>query len=156
LEQQVAILRNLAARMQVSPLREVAKQPGIREAFRVTIHYGAMRAPDSVSTLIVDRSLQPNLQNVYLGFFHHKAITKPIALQRFDALRAGLIRLRFDQLIDQPNAPFHDADLWLIERAANNFTKSVLVAPFNAQGTHAELIELVRQQLPEAVRELQG
>jgi hypothetical protein len=156
MEQQVAILRNLAARMGVPPLREVAKLPGIKEAYRVTVHYGAMRAPDSCSTLTIDRTMQPALASVYLGFFNHKVITKRIALQQYEVLRTGLIRLRFDHLTDQPNAPFHDVDLWLVERAANGFNKSVMLAPDNAPGTHAEVVKLVRQHLPEAVRELQG
>jgi hypothetical protein len=156
MEQQVAILRNLAARMGVPPVREVAKLPGIKEAYRVTVHYGAMRAPDSVSTLTIDRNLQPVLTSVYLGFFNHKAITKQIAYERFEVLRTALIRCRFDHLPDQPNAPFHDVDIWLMERAANSFSKSVLIAPDNAQGQYAQIVELVRQRLPEAVRELQG
>jgi hypothetical protein len=156
MEQQVAILRHLAARMRIPPLREVAKLPGIKEAYRMTVHYGAMRAPDSVSTLTIDRNLQPALTSVYLGFFDHKAITKRIALQQYEALRSGLIRYRFDHLTDQTNTPYYDVDLWLVERAANSFSKSVLIAPENAQDQHARIVELVRQHLPEAVRELQG
>ncbi len=156
MEMQVAILRNLAVQVGVQPLREVAKSPGLTEAYRISVHYAGMRAPDSVTTIRCYRQSTPVLESVYLGFFHHKPIVRRVSVPQFEQFRRGLISLRFDKLKDQPNTPLLDVDLWLLERAANGFEKSVLIAPVNAFDAYAQIIELTRRCLPDALRELQG
>ena len=156
MELQIAILRNLAARIGVQPLREVAKSPGLKEAYRISVHYAGMRAPDSVTTIRCYRQSTPVLESVYLGFFNHKAIFRQVSVPQFEEFRRGLTSLRLDNLKDQPNTPLLDVDLWLVERAANGFEKSVLIAPANAFDVYNQIIELTRRCLPDAVRELQG
>ncbi len=156
MEHQVAIFRNLAARVGVQPLRDVARSPGLTEAYRITVHYSGMRVPDSVSTIRCYRQAAPVMESVYLGFFNHKAIIRRVSSEPFEQFRRGLIALRFDKLTDQPNVPLFDVDLWLVERAANGFEKGVVIAPMNAADAYARIIELTRRWLPEAVRELQA
>ena len=86
--------------------------------------------------------------------FGGKPLVYNVTTQRYEHFVATLNAVRFDQLDDQPALPPYGADLWLLERAAGSFTKSVVLAPDRAEGTHATLVAAVRADLPEALREV--
>jgi len=147
-------LRRIGWSMDLIDLRQLARQPGVRALYRVTAHYHDMRARNSVATLRRSGATEAVMEVVYQGWFQHKPLVYPVELDRYDALVMGLQRLRFDSLSDQPVLPAHGADLWLVERAAGSFTKSVIVAPEFAFGEYAALVEAVRMYLPESLRQI--
>jgi hypothetical protein len=153
-EQHAYLLRRISERMGVPPLKTVAMLPGTRTAFRVSIHYEDQRASDCVLTLRRWGADEVALDVVYQGHFDHKPITRRLSPDSYDEFTAALTRLHFDRLPDQPNIAFFGVDLWMVERAAGSFIKSVILAPQTAVGDYAALIALIRKNLPEAVRQI--
>jgi hypothetical protein len=60
----------------------------------------------------------------------------------------------FDRLPDQPDAPYFGVDLWLVERAAGNFVKSVIIAPSKVRPPYTAVVNAIDGYLPEALREI--
>ncbi|HEX2906140.1 MAG TPA: hypothetical protein VHO69_04725 [Phototrophicaceae bacterium] len=154
MEYQAYLLRSIADQIKLASLSQVALQPGISSVYRLTIRYHDRRAHDSVGTAWRFGKTQPVLEMVYRELFNHKAMTYALDSQRYEAFALALQKLRFDQLKDQPNLPTYGTDLWLLERAAGSFTKSLILAPTLATDTYATLIALVREHLPELLREV--
>jgi hypothetical protein len=151
-ENQAAILRSIAQHAGQPLLRAVAGGAGVQAAYRVSLHYHDRRARDSVATLVFSRLNGAQLTVVFLGALAHKPLTHPLAPSRYEAFVRALQMLRFDHLPDQPDIPLRNLDLWMIERAAGGYTKSVILAPDLARGTYALLIDTVREYLPAALR----
>jgi hypothetical protein len=154
MEQIAGLLRDIAARAGVERVRQVALRPGVKAVYRVTIQYDRMRAADTVATLISRNTGEALLEVVYLGHFGNRPITRQLSARQVEDFAVTLSALAFDKLPDQPNIPFYGVDVWLVERGAGGFVKSVLVAPAVAKDAHAGLVECVRAALPEAVREI--
>jgi hypothetical protein len=151
-----SMLRSTADQAGVAPLREIAKQPFVSAAYRLIIRYHDRRAADSIATLRRIGRGEVLLEVVYRALFNHKPLAFRVEQERYDALVASLHSIRFDAMKDQLNIPTHGVDLWMIERAAGNFVKSVILAPELATDTHARLMEVVKVHLPEAVREVRS
>ena len=66
----------------------------------------------------------------------------------------GLEQVHFDKLNDQANIPSYGVDLWMWERAAGTFYRSVIFSPVAATGVYERLRVLAHTYLPEAVREV--
>src|SRR5258708_18236617 len=115
--------RLIATRRAVPELEKVARQPGIAEAFRLTVQYHDGRHPDQIATLT---KLQSSA-NAKMTVHYRRANDDPlilehaIAAERFRAFNAMLRKLGFDKLDDPDNIPWFGADLWLLERAALTF-----------------------------------
>jgi hypothetical protein len=152
MENQAAILRAIAQHSGQPSLREVAASAGIQAAYRVSIHYHDRRARDSVATLTFSRINGAQLMVVFLGALGHKPLTHPLAPSRYDACVRAFQMMRFDNMTDQPGIPLHSADLWMVERAAGSYVKSVILAPDTAHGTHGLLVDTVKEYLPSALR----
>jgi hypothetical protein len=153
LEYQAYLLRSIGDQINLTPLQKVALQPGISAVYRLTVRYHDRRARESVATLRRWRD-QITLEIVYRGRFDHKPLALNVLQAQYEAFVAALHKLRFDQLNDQPNLPTYGVDLWLLERAAGSFTKSLILAPELARDVHAALVETVRTHLPEMLREV--
>jgi hypothetical protein len=154
MEQQVYLLRNVAARMGVSPLKQVALQPGVKSVHRVTVHYDPYRAADAVITLRRFGMSEVICESVFLGRFSHKPLIHKLTMDRYEQFTHGLLKLQFDKLTDQQGVPYYGADLWLVERAAGSFVKGVVVCPQLATGEHLALITHLRHYLTEVNREI--
>jgi hypothetical protein len=147
------VLRVIADRTGAAPLQKVALQPGVQAAYRISVHYYDKRACDSVATLCRFTSEDMRTLEVrYVGAFHEKPLYHTIELDRYEAFLRGLQKIRFDHLTDQPGLPAHGIDLWLVERAAGSYSKSIILSPKYAAGAYAVIVNAVKTHLPEALR----
>ena len=144
-------LRGVAERTAQPPLRQIARGPGVRAVYRVTVGYHDRRAYDSVATLIQGIVPAVQLTLAYDGL-NLKPMTRELPAERGAALNHALATVGFDALRDQPRLPQYGLDLWLVERGAAGFSPDVIVAPATATGHHADLVAAVRAHLPEALR----
>ena len=151
-EQQAFFLRAVAERMGLSSVREDLKAPDVLGIYRLTIYYHDRRALDSCATLIDRRSEGAQLSICYRGLFNQTPIVHAIPDDRYQQFVQMLQRLRFDHIADQPRMPLYGLDFWMIERGAGGFVRSVIVAPQTAEGVHADLVNTIKDHLPEALR----
>ncbi len=156
MELQAGMLRSIVDQMGLPPLGEVGKQAGVSAAFRVIARYHDRRAADSVATLRRIGKGDITLEVAYRGLFKQKPMHFRIETARYEALMTGLTGLHFDHMIDQQDIPTYGVDLWMIERVAGSFVKSVIVTPELAMDDHARLVELVRVTMGEMVREVRA
>jgi hypothetical protein len=149
------VLRTIADNTGIKPLSKLALEPGIQSAYRITVHYYDKRACDSVGTLCRLMSEdERSLEMRYQGAFQQKPLFYPIELERYEAFLRTMQKAQLDRLPDQPNLPMRGVDLWLVERAAGGFSKSVILAPKAAEGAYETIVNSVKIHLPEAVREI--
>jgi hypothetical protein len=152
MENQAYTLRAIAKHAGVPTLREVAQTAGLQAAYRITVHYHDLRARDSVATLVYTRQNGAQLGVVFLGALAHKPLQHTILQNRYEAFVRSLQMMHFDALPDQAKLPAHSADLWLVERAAGSFLKSVILAPDAAEGSYQLLANVIREYLPAALK----
>lgn len=152
MEYQAYLLRSIGDQMKLPPLQKVALRPGISGVYRLTVRYHDQRAFDSVATAQRFGRAQPALEIVYRGLFDHRPLALALEAARYEAFALALQKLRFDQLKDQPDLPTHGTDLWLLERAAGSFTKSIILAPELAKEPYTDLIEAIKTHMPEMLR----
>ncbi|MBX3061485.1 MAG: hypothetical protein KF726_00820 [Anaerolineae bacterium] len=153
LRPQSAPLRFIAARLQLSDLTQVVRQPGVGEALRVTIQYHDGRHPNQVATITKSQTGKVKLNVSYRRANDTSLVWNyDIELARYQTIGAALRRLNFDKLDDSPDVPWYGADLWLVERAAGSFHHDVIIAAEISTGNHREVTALIREGLKEAVR----
>lgn len=152
----VPLLRAIPDALGLVPLTAVALRPGVGEACRITVHYYDRRAPDSVATLLKGMPGGVTLEMVYRRALDHKALIYPLDEGRYRTFVTAIKTMGFDKLTDQSGLPAYDStDVWMIERAAGAFYKSVVVAPNIAPSApHSTLIDAVRLHLPEALKSI--
>jgi hypothetical protein len=149
---QIAPLRFVAVRLGLPELETVARQPGVAEAFRLTIQYHDARHPDQVATAIQMQG------DVKLTVIYRRANDEPLSLnfniptKRFRSVIGPLKKLGFDKLDDSRDLKWYGADLWLVERAASGFHHDIILAPDTASGIYSDIIKLIREHLRETVR----
>ncbi len=143
-------LRGIGEQVGVSPLAQIAREPGMKATYRLTIRYHDRRSSDSVATL--RWSNEAVLSVVYRGLFGHRPVIFGIERERYENFAQEMTKLGFDRLGDQPNIPPHGADLWLLERASGSFYKSVVIAPELTGSVYARMVFEVHRILPEAIR----
>jgi hypothetical protein len=149
-----SMLKTMADQVGLMPLNKVALQPGIKSSYRLTVRYHDLRAYDSVATLTQRSADGATLEVVYRGLFRHKPVTFQIEQSRFEAFLLSLQKAQFDHLADQPHIPPHGVDLWLLERAAGSFYKSVIIAPELTAHIYARLVFEMNAHLPEALKQV--
>ena len=147
-------LRAIIESVGVASLGDIVKQPGVIAVYRLTVYHHDGRAHDTVSTLTHSLTRGNRLETVVRLMFGGKPLVHNVTPRRYEHFVNTLNAVRFDQLRDQPDLPPYGADLWLLERAAGSFNKSVVLAPARAEGVYAALCEAIRADLPEALREL--
>lgn len=154
LKRRTAPLRLVAFRLNVPELEKIAREPGIVEAFRLTIQYHDGRHPDQIATLSKLQSGQAARLDVRYRRANDQVLTltHAVDVDRFQALLMALRKLDFDKLDDASDIPWYGADIWLVERAAGTFHHDIMFAPDNARGVYSEIVRLVRERLHEAVR----
>lgn len=147
------LLRGIAEQLQLPSVRELARQPGSHEIYRITIHYFDGRACNSVSTL---RRVPPGnfvLETAYQRALGNKSLAHTIERERYADFVKALNSLNFDHMGDQSNLPgYNSTDLWMVERAAGTFSHSVILAPDLARDSFARLANAVKNGLPEVLR----
>jgi hypothetical protein len=157
MEYKASALFAVADQLGLPILKHRARGAGVKALYRVTVRYDNRRAADSVATLTaMTVGDAPVLEVIYRGLFEQKPLTFPVEPRRYEAFISTLDTLHFDRLPDQPGIPSYGADLWLLERAAGSFSRSVVLAPDRATGVYASLVALIRARLPEAVRAVQA
>jgi hypothetical protein len=149
-------LRAIADQMGLPSTKQIAQTPGVNAVYRLTVRYHDRRAADSVATLQRMGKNEPKLEICYRELFNHKPMTNALNTERYDAFAAVLQQVHFDNLGDQQNIPPHGVDLWLLERGAGTFNKSVILAPELTGSVYARLVYLIGSTLPEAVREVKS
>jgi hypothetical protein len=153
-ERHAFTLRAIAHRVGAPSLKDIVRQPAVRAAYQVIVYHWDRRALDVVATVRRAGAEEATLTLVYDGLPHLRPIRHALSLERYNGFVLALSRLHFDKLKDQPRMPGYGTDLWMIERAAGTFLKSVIVAPEVAQGDHARLAGVIRTYLPEVLREI--
>jgi hypothetical protein len=148
-------LREVARAAGLKTVQQIAQQPGMKAVYRITVRYKDGRKRSSVATLRHSLGEDIVLEVVYQGLFKHKPLVHRIPIVRYEAFRSALHKAGFDRMRDQPDVPFHGVDLWLVERAAGSFVRTLILAPERADGTHAAVISGVQQYLPEALRQIE-
>jgi hypothetical protein len=147
------MLRAISDALRLEPVSQIARQPGTKAVYRITVNYYDGRASNSVATLHCAAE-RIELQVAYQRAFSAKPLTYRIDELRYETFVRALQSLRFDRMTDQPDLPeYNAADLWLVERAAGTFVHSVIVAPTLARDDHGRLVNAVRHGLPEALRQ---
>lgn len=147
-------LRAIAERAHLPMVRHLALKPGVRSVMRVTVYHHHRTAHDSVATLCRSSLEAPELSIVHEGVFFPRPLTHPIPMERVEVVMGDLQRLHFDHLLDQPGLPLYGLDLWMVERAAGAFVKSVILSPQTADGPYAGIAAAIKSYLPEALREI--
>jgi hypothetical protein len=145
-------IRLIALRLKQNETRTLTQQPGVNEAFRVTIQYHDARHPNQVATLIRGHSGSGSLHVVYDKPGKDVQYTFSIGNEQYLALLLALRQAKFDRLDDQPDVPFFGVDLWLVERVSGSFYHDVVLAPDSARGHYRELLLAIRAHLKEGVR----
>jgi hypothetical protein len=151
---QAAPLRFIATRMAIPEMDKVARQPGVTEAFRLTIQYHDARHPDQVATMV---KMQGSA-NARIDVGYRRAsdqvmwLDYQLSSERFHVFCNTLRRLGFDKLDDMENIPWYGADLWLVERAAVSFHHDLILAPDRVSGTYMEIVKLIQDSLREVLR----
>lgn len=148
------VLRAIIESIGVEPLAEIVKRPGVSGVYRLTVFHHDGRARDTVSTLIHRPTGGNRLETVVRLMFDGKPLVHSVTSQRFEHFVSVLSQVGFDHLDDQPDLPPYGADMWLLERAAGSFSKSVVLAPERADGLYATLVAAIHADLPEARREV--
>lgn len=148
-------LRFVAMRLGLPDLRDVVRQPGINEAYRITIQYHAGHYADQVATLSYGQPTAARLSVVYRRSNSQPAFDYPLEPERYREFDLTMRRLGFDRRDDQPDVPYLGVDLWLIERASGSFMHDVVIAPELADGVYGWFLEAIKMQLPLAVRPIQ-
>ena len=148
------ILQRIAEQVGCPPLKQVAARPGTRAVYRVTTHFPDMRAGDVVATLVYSGGREATLSTVYQGRFNHKPLTRQLDSASYEVIAQTFRPALFDRLTDQPNIAFYSVSLCLLERGAGSFVKGVIASPSAATGVYAQLLDIVRVYLPEALREI--
>jgi hypothetical protein len=154
MQRRAAPLRFIAVRLAVPELENAVRQPGVAEAFRLTVQYHDGRHPDQIATLLKMQATGPIKLSVHYRRANDKSLVLEYSVEqnRFVLLDAALRKLGFDKLDDPPEFPWYGADLWLVERAAGTFHHDIIIAPDSATGPHADIVKLIRESLPQAVR----
>jgi hypothetical protein len=145
-------IRLIALRLKQDELRNLTQQPGVNEAFRVTIQYHDARHPNQVATLTRGHSGGGSLYVIYDKPNRDVHYRFPVSSEQYLALLLALRQVKFDRLDDQPEVPFFGVDLWLVERASGSFYHDVVLAPESARGHYRELLLAIRNHLKEGVR----
>lgn len=164
MEHHAQTLRRVAEHLSLPTVKVLIREPSVRDVYRITIAHGDAQTPTSVATLIrrttahapnqPGTSSETRLDIRFHGALGGKRLVYNISEERYHAVVVGLQNAAFDKLGDQPDLPFYGAEIWLIERGAGSFVKSLLLAPQTATGVYATIIALIRTQLPEALRQL--
>ena len=152
MEYLASLLTGIVDQMNLPSLTKLALQPGVRAVYRLTIRYHDRRAIDSVATVIRTSANGATLEVVFRGRFEQKPLKFPVSQSDYEGLTFGFQKVNFDKLGDQPNLKSYGQDLWLWERAAGTFHKSILLSPSEAEGAYWQLVRLAWTHLPEAVR----
>jgi hypothetical protein len=153
-----ASLRLVAVRLDEPELEALARKPGVIEAFRATVQYHDGRCPDQVATLTKLRGTDGGSLRVAYRRSNDKPLVFDVTIdaRRYGIFGAGLRKLEFDRLDDMPEIPWSGADLWLLERASGTFHHDIIIPPDHATGLYAQIVSLVRDNLKEAVRTING
>ncbi len=152
----LAPLRLIALRLSLPDLETAAREPNVIDATRLTIQYHDSRALDQVTTIIKPRTAEGDVIRLSAAYRRNNdtplVLDFKVELERYNRFSNGLRKLGFDRLDDMPDIPWLGADLWLLERASGTFYHDLILAPDRAKGIYAEIVELVKGNMREAVR----
>lgn len=147
-------LSAIAKRMQLTPLNKLSAQAGIHHVYRITIYYQNKRAHNSVATVLHAYKTQYTCETCYENVLNNHPISHEIHPKAYERFTQGLYSIQFDKLTDQANLPLHYKTLWMIERAAGSFYKSILFTPDRLEKPYTTIINILDSYIPESIREV--
>ena len=147
-------LMAIADQMGLESIEKLALQPGVRAVYRLTIRYHDRRARDAVATVTRSGVEGVRVEVVFRKLFEDKPFISKMQQADYEEMVAELEQVHFDKLNDQANIPSYGVDLWMWERAAGTFHRSVIFSPEAATGVYERLRALAYSCLPEVVREV--
>ena len=154
MEYLASTLLAIADQMKLKPVEKLALQPGVRAVYRLTIRYHDRRARDAVATVTRSGVDGIQVEVVFRKLFEDKPLVFEMRQVDYERMVAGFEQVHFDKLNDQANIPSYGVDLWMWERAAGTFHRSVIFSLEAATGVYERLRALAYSYLPEAVREV--
>lgn len=154
MEQFAPILRGIAEKIGLKPVKALMKQPVIKAVFRITLHYQDFRASDSVATLARSVDSEIPLAVNFHNRFNNKPIVRKLTLKAYNEFIHDFTQARFDKLRDQQNVSPYGKDLCLVEHATGGFIHSVIFAPADIEGNYDTLYKAIKTHLPEGLREV--
>lgn len=155
MEYLASLLTAIVEQMKLPSVEKLALLPGVRAVYRLTIRYHDRRAHDSVATLVRTSNVGASLEVAFRGRFDQKPLKFVVTQADYEGLVGGFQKLNFDKLGDQPKLMSYGQDLWMWERAAGTFHKSILLSPESADGPYWELVRLAWTHVGEAVKLLE-
>jgi hypothetical protein len=150
----VYVLHDIADRCGLKSVRALAREPGVKGVYRVTVNHSDRQTADVVATLRQESAPEVRLEVVYPGRFGNRPLVRYLDERPFEAFVRGLQRARFDRLSDQPGIPTHDVPLLMLERAAGSFSKDLVLMPSHAEDVYADLLAAIERAMPEALRKI--
>ncbi len=143
-------LRLISDRLGLPTLRDEIKRPGVNEAWRLTIRFGAdSERADQVATLTIWHAASV-LEVVYRAPSTAIRAKHILPMERYRPFARRMLELGFDRMDDQPGIN-PTSEIWLIERVAAHYHHDLVVSPPGASGPHAEIVDCFRKHLPEAI-----
>lgn len=154
MEHYISFLRGIAERCGLPSVKQLAIVSNLKAVYRVTVYRPDRRASDCIVTLKRGILQQTTSEAVYVNRFDNKPIARMWKDAQFEAFVSAIRPSQFDKMTDQSNIPLSGVDICLFERGAGNFIKSVLFAIPNDQMPYKQLVMVIEQFMPEALREL--
>ncbi len=149
-----ASLKEVAERLALPPLKQLALAPGTKAVYRITCYSINGRLHHSVGTLTAQLGDAPLLTVVYEGLFAHKPLEHRLAASAYERWSATLTQLSFDKLTHQSGLAHCQQSVWLVEKGVNTFYHSVLLSPERPQPPYSTIINAIDAYLPEAIRDI--
>ena len=147
-------IKEIAEKVGCQSVRKIAAHTGVLAVYRITVYYLDMRAADSVATLARHSGNVATLETIYRGHFGNKPLVRQMDLSDYDLFAQAFRPSIFDTLPDQPDIPSYGVALCLIERGAGSFSKGIITTTQTTTEKYTELLDTIRNYMPEALREI--
>lgn len=154
MDQYLGFLRGIAERCALPSVKQLATISNLKVVYRVTVYRPDRRASDCIVTLKRGALQNTISEAVYAGRFDNQPITRAWTDAQFEAFITAIRPSQFDKISDQADIPLIGVDICLFERGAGNFVKAVLFAIPNHHAPYNQLVTIIQQFMPEALREL--
>ena len=119
----------LAGRLGLPELEQVARAAGVMNVLQVTAYYTERRVRHSLARVIEYQPGETELHVAYEGVNVGKPMVLPVERDRMEALNAVLLAVNFGRLSHQAGLSYGDQCLWLIQRAAGTHVYGIMLAP---------------------------
>ncbi len=144
----------LAGRLRLPDLAQVARGAGVMSVLQVSVYYAERPLRHSVARAIEYQLGEVELRVAYEGVGLARPLRLDIARERMEQLNRVLLAAGFLTLGDQAGLSYADGVLWLIQRAAGNHAHGLMLAPERPEPPYSAIVNAIDAYLPEAIREV--